>query len=207
VPDFAIERECLKNGCSCIAGVDEVGRGALFGPVVAVALAFPPEFYGTHRPAWIDHLDDSKRLSPTKRESLMRPLLGESLSLGVGMASNKEIDARNIYAASGLAMRRAVEDMTPKPGMVLVDGFPLKELDYPQMAVRQGDRKSASIAAASVVAKVLRDGLMKFYDRCYRGYGLAAHKGYGTEGHYRALRELGPTLLHRKTFDLKIPGR
>ena len=194
-------------GRTAVAGVDEVGRGALFGPVLAVALSFPPRFYGPRRPAWTEKLDDSKRLSPTKRKALMRPILGEALSMGVGMASNTEIDARNIHEASGLAMKRAIEAMVPKPGMVLVDGFPLKELDYPQMAIRQGDRKSASIAAASIVAKVLRDGLMEFFDRCCGGYGLAKHKGYGTAEHYRILRECGPTALHRKSFDLKIPER
>lgn len=206
MPDFAIERECLNQGFPTVAGVDEVGRGALFGPVVAAALSFPPEFYGENRPPWTEAIDDSKRLSPTKRKALIEPILGAALSLGVGMASSAEIDAMNIYRASGLAMKRAVEALVPRPDMVLVDGFLLKELDYPQKAVRQGDRKSVSIAAASIVAKVVRDDLMDVFDICFGGYGLAKHKGYGTAGHYLALRTLGPTVLHRKSFDLKIPG-
>ncbi len=201
--DFRIEKACLARGFRSVAGVDEVGRGALFGPVVAVALSFPPRFFAPRRPAWTKEINDSKLLSPTKRMGLVRDILAETLALGVGTASNAEIDALNILRASEMAMKRAVADMTRKPGIVLVDGFPLKDVDYPQMGVRGGDRKSVSIAAASIVAKVLRDGLMEFYDTIFRGYGLAGHKGYGTAGHYRALRALGPTGLHRRSFDLK----
>ncbi len=205
--DFRIEKRCLEKGCALVAGVDEVGRGALFGPVVAVALSFPPEFYGSRKPSWIRKINDSKLLSPTKRMYLMKDILGGALSLGVGMASNTEIDAKNIARASEIAMKRAVEGMVRKADMVLVDGFPLKDVDYPQMGIRQGDRRSISIAAASIVAKVLRDGLMDFYDTLFAGYGLAKHKGYGTAGHYRALLAQGPTCLHRKSFNLKRAER
>jgi ribonuclease HII len=204
VADFRIEKECFARGFRSVAGVDEVGRGALFGPVVAVALSFPSRFFGPRRPAWTKEINDSKLLSPTKRTGLVRAILEETLSLGVGTASNAEIDALNILRASELAMKRAVADMTSRPGMVLVDGFPLKDVDYPQMGVRGGDRKSVSVAAASIVAKVLRDGLMEFFDTIFGGYGLAGHKGYGTAEHYRALRTLGPTGLHRRSFNLKI---
>jgi ribonuclease HII len=206
VADFRIERECLAEGYSTVAGVDEVGRGALFGPVVAVALSFPPAFAGPGRPAWTQKINDSKLLSPKKRETLVRDILGESLSLGVGMASNAEIDAMNIYQAANSAMKRAIAAMRPAPAIVLVDGFPLKDVDYPQRGVKQGDRKSVSIAAASIVAKVLRDGLMDFFDALYAGYGLSRHKGYGTIAHYRAILELGPTCLHRRSFNLKAGG-
>lgn len=136
----------------------------------------------------------------------MKNIVAEALSIGIGVASNVEIDAGNIRRASDLAMKRAIANLRRKPDMVLVDGFPLKDVDYPQMGIRQGDRKSASIAASSIVAKVLRDGLMDVFDTACRGYGLARHKGYGTDGHYRALRELGPTSLHRRSFNLKARG-
>jgi ribonuclease HII len=206
VVDFRIEKACLAKGYATVAGVDEVGRGALFGPVVAVALSFPPGFCPPRRPAWTKKINDSKLLTPTKRTELVRRILSETLALGVGTASNAEIDALNILRAAELAMKRAVAEMTRKPDIVLVDGFPLKDVDYPQIGVRGGDRKSVSIAAASIVAKVLRDGLMELYDTIFCGYGLAGHKGYGTAGHYRALRALGPTGLHRRSFDLKIEG-
>lgn len=193
-------------GRTAIAGVDEVGRGALFGPVIAVALIFPARFYGPRRPAWTKKINDSKLLSPTKRRGLVKNIVAEALSIGIGVASNVEIDAGNIRRASDLAMKRAIANLRRKPDMVLVDGFPLKDVDYPQMGIRQGDRKSASIAASSIVAKVLRDGLMDVFDTACRGYGLARHKGYGTDGHYRALRELGPTSLHRRSFNLKARG-
>ena len=193
-------------GHTAVAGVDEVGRGALFGPVMAVALVFPARFYGSLRPAWTKKINDSKLLSPTKRMGLMKNILAEALSVGVGAASNAEIDAGNIRWASELAMKRAIANLKRKPDMVLVDGFPLKGVDYLQMGIRQGDRKSASIAAASIVAKVLRDGLMDMFDKAYCGYGLARHKGYGTVGHYAAIRKMGPTSLHRRSFNLKARG-
>jgi ribonuclease HII len=206
VADFRIERRLLKMGRTAVAGVDEVGRGALFGPVMAVALVFPARFYGPLRPAWTKKINDSKLLSPTKRMGLVKNILAEALSVGVGAASNAEIDAGNIRWASELAMKRAIANLKRRPDMVLVDGFPLKDVDYPQMGIRQGDRKSASIAAASIVAKVLRDGLMDMFDKACRGYGLARHKGYGTVGHYAAIRKMGPTSLHRRSFNLKARG-
>lgn len=204
--DFRIERRLLKTGRTAIAGVDEVGRGALFGPVMAVALVFPARFYGPLRPAWAKKINDSKLLSPTKRMGLVKNILAEALSVGVGAASNAEIDARNISRASELAMKRAIANLKRRPDMVLVDGFPLKDVDYPQMGIRQGDQKSASIAAASIVAKVLRDGLMEVFDTACHGYGLARHKGYGTVGHYAAIWKMGPTSLHRRSFNLKGRG-
>jgi len=203
VADFKIEKACLAQGHASVAGVDEVGRGSLFGPVVAVALVFPSRLF-PRRPSWTKEIDDSKRLAATKRERLVREILAETQALGVGTASNAEIDALNVFRATELAMKRAVADLRLEPGIVLVDGLPLKDVDYPSMGVRGGDRKSVSIAAASIVAKVLRDGLMNLYDTIFGGYGLAAHKGYGTEEHYRAIGALGPTGLHRVSFDLKI---
>jgi len=173
---------------------------------MAVALVFPARFYGPLRPAWTKKINDSKLLSPTKRMGLMKNILAEALSVGVGAASNAEIDAGNIRWASELAMKRAIANLKRRPDMVLVDGFPLKGVDYPQRGIRQGDRKSASIAAASIVAKVLRDGLMDIFDKAYCGYGLARHKGYGTVGHYAAIRKMGPTSLHRRSFNLKARG-
>jgi len=134
---------------------------------------------------------------------LARSILIESEAVGIGLASNLEIDQKNIYQASLLAMKRAVESISILPEILLVDGFILKDVDYFQIGIRQGDRKSLSIAAASIVAKVLRDDMMDLLDSVYGGYALARNKGYGTREHYRALEERGPTFFHRLTFNLR----
>jgi len=203
VVDVRFEKRYLRMGFTSVAGVDEVGRGALFGPVLAVAMSFPPEIL-LSPPPWTKEINDSKLLSPTKRLKVAHCIIRACSSLGIGVASNVEIDEKNIYRASLTAMERAVGNMSPSPGALLVDGFPLKELKYPQMGIVQGDRKSLSIAAASIVAKVMRDGLMTYYDTVYRGYGLSRNKGYGTGEHFRALREKGPTHLHRLSFNLGL---
>jgi len=129
-------------------------------------------------------------------------LLPEAEGLGLGLASSAEIDGTNIHKASHLAMRRAVESLSLVPDMLLVDGFPLNGVKYQQIGIPRGDRTCISIAAASIVAKVFRDGLMDFFDTVYSGYGLARNKGYGTEEHFRSLKERGPTGLHRMSFKL-----
>lgn len=201
--DFWIEKKIIKTGFADIAGVDEAGRGALFGPVVAAAVVLPPHFIVGRQPDWVKELNDSKLLSPLKRKKLARHILTHAVSLGIGLATNTEIDRQNIYWASLLAMRRAVKRMLWKPDFLLVDGFCLNGVNYPQIGLKQGDRKSLTIAAASIIAKVLRDEMMVRLDRIYQGYALSRNKGYGTREHFEALKERGPTALHRQSFNLK----
>jgi ribonuclease HII len=202
---FDIEDDCLRRGCRTIAGIDEAGRGALFGPVVAAAVVLPlGELRGSGAPDWVGGVKDSKLLTPLRRGFLYGRITAAARSVGIGLATHAEIDRINIYWASLLAMRRAVEALTLTPDILLVDGFRLKDVQYPQIGVPQGDRKSVSIAAASIVAKVVRDGMLELLDKVYHGYGLARNKGYGTTEHYRALRERGPTAFHRTSFNLKL---
>jgi ribonuclease HII len=202
VATLRLEKELARGGARLVAGVDEVGRGSLFGPVVAAAVVLPAEWLVRRPPAWAKGIDDSKLLTPSRRAALAAALLREASAVGVGLASATEIDALNIYRAAQLAMVRAVESLPEPPDVLLVDGFAIKEVKYRQMGIPQGDRKVRSIAAASIVAKVFRDGLMRTFDALYKGYGLDRNKGYGTEEHLRALRERGPTGLHRTSFKL-----
>jgi len=202
VATLRLEKELYRGGSRLVAGVDEVGRGSLFGPVVAAAVILPQDWLLGRPPAWASSIDDSKLLTAARRAELAASLLREAWGVGVGLASASEIDDLNIFKASHLAMRRAVESLPATPDVVLVDGFPIKEVHYRQMGIPQGDRKSRSIAAASIVAKVFRDGLMQIFDTLYEGYGLARNKGYGTEEHIRSLRDRGPTGLHRTSFKL-----
>jgi len=200
VADFHIEKSLLEKGYTSVAGVDEAGRGALFGPVVAVCLMFSEDIIQGKGEPWVEEIDDSKRISPGKRERLARAILAAARSVGVGMASNKEIDRNNIHQASLAAMKRAVERMPLTADYLLVDGFTIPGLPHTQSGLRHGDRESASIAAASIVAKVLRDHMMGLLDGVYEGYSLSRHKGYGTREHVRAIREKGPTASHRHSF-------
>jgi len=199
---FQTEKDLIRGGCQFLAGLDEVGRGSLFGPVVAVAVVFPPSFFSCKKPSWSDQVIDSKLLSPNRRLTLAEKILEAVLDLGIGYATSAEIDRFNIYQATRLAMVRALEELSLRPDMILVDGHPLKGIDYKQMAVPHGDRKSFSIAAASIVAKVFRDRLMAVLDDVYPGYGLSRHMGYATEEHFQALERQGPCPLHRKSFRL-----
>lgn len=167
-----------------------------------MAVVFPHDFFLVKRPAWTGQVIDSKLLSPTKRLKLAGQILRSAADLGLGYASHLEIDRLNIYRASQLAMVRALQELSLKPEAILVDGYPLKGIDYFQMAVPQGDRKIFSVAAASIVAKVFRDELMAVLDEIYPGYQLDQNKGYATEAHYRALETIGPCALHRKSFRL-----
>jgi ribonuclease HII len=147
-------------------------------------------------------VNDSKLLAPARRTELAGFILREAAGVGLGMATNAEIDDLNVFRASQLAMKRALRNLLPAPQIVLVDGLPLKEVEYEQLGIPQGDRKSVSVAAASIIAKVFRDDLMNTFDAIYAGYGLARHKGYGTAEHLRRLRDRGPTRLHRMSFKL-----
>jgi ribonuclease HII len=202
MPDFSLEREFARGSAAGVAGVDEAGRGCLFGPVVAAAVMFPPDWIEGRPPDWLSDVDDSKALQPAKRRALCRLILGEALAVGVGAATSREVDGLNIHRASLTAMRRAVAALPLRPDAVLVDGFELKGVHYAQRRVTQGDRRSLTIAAASIVAKVLRDAMMDSLDRLFEGLGLARHRGYGTRDHYAALGRMGRTPLHRESFNL-----
>ena len=200
MPTFERELELQQQGFARVAGVDEAGRGPLAGPVVAGAAVLPHEFARRHAGA----LNDSKQLSAKERERLDREIR-EGAHWGIGMVSAQEIDEMNIRRASWEAMRRALEDLQNRFSpldYVLVDGIPVREMEWPwpYEALVKGDSRSLSIAAGSILAKVTRDALMEELDHNFPGYGLAKHKGYPTPSHYAALRELGPCPIHRWTF-------
>lgn len=200
------EKSLISEGHTFIAGVDEAGRGCLLGPVVAAAVVFAPDFYLNKMPAWSKEVADSKQLSPTKRKALAGFILSEVADFSLGYATSQEIDRMNIYWASQLAMKRAIEGLGRPPDIILVDGYQLKDIDYPQRGIPQGDRFVFCIAAASIIAKVFRDELMRALDTIFPEYELEKNKGYGTEGHYQALEKFGPCLLHRKSFRLFRDG-
>jgi ribonuclease HII len=188
-----LERELRARGFAVVAGVDEVGRGALFGPVVAAAVALSPE-----RP--IAGLNDSKLLTPAAREKLERAIRQRAAGWAVAAVDAATIDQVNIYQASRLAMRLAVSRLRPSPDYLLVDAAVI-DLPLPQMALIKGDARCRAIAAASIVAKVYRDSLMREWDAVFPEYGLAEHKGYATPEHCQALKRHGVTPLHRLSFE------
>lgn len=183
------------EGFRCIAGIDEAGRGCLAGPVVAACVVLPLGL----SPAGID---DSKALSPAERERLEPEIVRTARGIGIGIVPASVIDSINILRAAHQAMREALRALQPglRPDIVLIDGLPVRPFLLEQVALVKGDSRSASVAAASIIAKVTRDQLMRDADDLYPGYGFAAHKGYGAPRHLRALRELGPCPLHRLTF-------
>lgn len=183
---------------SSIAGVDEVGRGALFGPVVAAAVVLTPEAEATLLALGVT---DSKRLSARQRELLIAPIKYHARSFAIGMASVHEIDRLNILRASLLAMKRAIKRLSSPPELCLVDGNqPIPNLEIPQQTIVKGDQLHGSIAAASILAKVWRDALIIRLDKRYSGYDLASNKGYGSVRHREAINRLGLSAQHRKSF-------
>lgn len=191
------KKQSLSLETENIIGVDEAGRGPLAGPVVACAC-----YMSSGLAAYFEDVNDSKKLTAAKREEIFDRINKLSVLYGVGYASSQEIDKLNILEATFLAMRRAVQKFLSFPNLLaLVDGpHKIKQLDIRQVAVIDGDAKSLSIAAASVIAKILRDRYMENLDKQYPGYGFAAHKGYGTAQHLEALKKLGPTPQHRRSF-------
>jgi len=187
------EDEARAAGRALVAGVDEVGRGALCGPVVAAAVALGEGFD-------TEGLDDSKRLTRRQRETLDGRIRERARGFAVGQAEPAEIDRVNILEATRLAMRRAVLALPERPDLLLVDALTIPGLDVEQRPIVKGDALSVSIAAASIVAKVARDALMRELDREHPGYDLARNMGYGSEGHRDALRRLGPASIHRRSF-------
>lgn len=176
-----------------ICGIDEVGRGPLAGPVVAGAVILP-------RDHTILYLNDSKKLSEKKREMLYDEIMEHAAAVGIGMADPECIDEINILQATYKAMRLAINNLGVRPDLLLNDAVTIPEVDIPQVPIIKGDAKSVSIAAASIVAKVTRDRMMKEYDKVYPGYDFASNKGYGTKAHIAGLKELGATPIHRVTF-------
>ena len=190
---WEIERKLHAEGIGLICGVDEAGRGPLAGPVCAAAVILPPEME-------LAGLNDSKKLSEKKREQLFPEIQRVALAWSVAFASVEEIEERNILGATMLAMNRAIAGLSLTPDLALIDGNRNKEIKVPSRCVVHGDARCASIAAASILAKVSRDHLMLELAREYPQYGFEQHKGYGTRAHYAALREYGPCPAHRPSF-------
>ncbi|MBC1515278.1 ribonuclease HII [Listeria immobilis] len=186
------EIDLYKQGYKLIAGVDEVGRGPLAGPVVAAAVILPEDFA-------VVGINDSKQLNETKREALFELIKQQAISIGVGIIEHDIIDKVNIYEATKLAMRKALNELEPKADFVLIDAMPLKYQDS-ELSIIKGDTKSISIAAASIIAKVTRDKLMKEYEISYPGYDFAQNMGYGTKKHLHGLDTLGICPIHRLSF-------
>ena len=196
---WQFEEELFAQGYQMICGVDEAGRGPLAGPVCAAAVILPPHLE-------IPGLDDSKKLSDKRRRELFPVIKEQAIAYGIGLASHEEIDEINILQATFLAMERAIAQLQIKPEYALIDGNRTKDFGLPVKTVVKGDSLSANIAAASVLAKVTRDMLMEEAAVEYPGYGFEIHKGYGTRAHYDALREKGPSSIHRMTFLKKFYG-
>ena len=196
---FRYEGEAREQGYTAVGGVDEAGRGPLAGPVCAAAVILPAGLV-------IEGVNDSKKLSEKKREELFPVICEKALAYGIGWADEREIDEINILQATFLAMQRALDKLAVKPDLALIDGNRAKDFGLPVRTIVKGDSLSASIAAASILAKVTRDRLMEQLDAQYPQYGFAVHKGYGTRRHYAALREYGPCELHRRTFLKKFYG-
>ena len=189
------ERACQQSGYEQIAGIDEAGRGALAGPVIAAAVILPIDCH-------IKGLRDSKQLSPKQRAHLFDEIHNVAVSIGIGSINHRSIDRLNILQATLLAMQKAVEKLIPSPDYLLVDGLNLPATGIVGEAIPKGDSKSYSIAAASVIAKITRDRRMVELDRSYPNYGFSRHKGYPTSQHRQAIAQFGASEIHRRTFKL-----
>jgi ribonuclease HII len=190
---YNYENKFLKAGRQLIAGLDEVGRGSLAGPVVAAAVILPVNLF-------IPNIKDSKKLTPKKRIEIYPEILKKAKGVGIGIVGADVIDKINIAQATFLAMKRAIKNLKNEPDGLLVDGFEIPEIGVPQLALIKGEDKSISIAAASIVAKVYRDNLMVNFDREFPHYLFKKNKGYGTKEHLQALRKYHATRIHRKSF-------
>jgi ribonuclease HII len=195
-PSFVEEERLMAQGYRFIAGIDEAGRGSLAGPVVAAAIMLPAK---VNFP-WLDQIRDSKQLSPVRRELLFYHLHEVAIAVGLGVVHHDAIDAIGIVKATQLAMKLAIEQLSPHPQYLLIDYMHLPGVRFPQKGVIDGDSLCFSIACASIIAKVSRDRMMVRLDKVYPGYGLAQHKGYCTEEHFSCLCQLGPSPIHRCSF-------
>jgi len=200
VSGWEYESSLLERNIDVIAGIDEVGRGPLAGPVVAAAVILPLDLI-TSNETWLSDVRDSKQVTPTRRAAVCVHIHERAISVGIGAASPSEIDTIGIAAATRRAMERAIECLDPQPTHLLIDAMKLPAIDIPQTSIIKGDTLSKSIAAASIVAKENRDALMRdVLDVRYPGYGFAGHKGYGSKMHMEALKRLGPCPVHRRSF-------
>lgn len=197
--DYSIENEYREKGFNIICGVDEAGRGPLAGPVYAAAVILPSDCV-------IEGLNDSKKLTEKKREALFDEIKEKALAYGIASADEKEIDEINILNATFLAMKRAIDSLSVRPDLALIDGNQKPHTDIEEVTVIKGDAKSMSIAAASVLAKVSRDRFMFEMAEKYPQYEFARHKGYGTKLHYEKIAQYGVCDIHRRTFLKKILG-
>ena len=196
---WEFEQKYFDSGVKLICGVDEAGRGPLAGPVCAAAVILPPNID-------IPGLDDSKKLSDKRRRELFPLIQQQAVAYAIAFADHQEIDEINILQATFLAMERAIQGLSVKPEVALIDGNRQKDFGLPVETIVHGDSRSASIAAASILAKVTRDDLMLEMANEYPQYGFEVHKGYGTKAHYAALSEHGPCPIHRKSFLKKLYG-
>ena len=197
---WKFEHEAWGQGFEIVCGVDEAGRGPLAGPVCAAAVILPPELE-------IEGLNDSKKLTEKKRDTLYDTIVENALAYGIAFATEQEIDEINILQATFLAMKRAMEQLSLRPSIALIDGNRETDFGLPVRTIVKGDSLSANIAAASILAKVTRDRYMAQQDALYPQYGFGVHKGYGTKAHYEALRKFGESPIHRRTFLKKFYGQ
>ncbi len=195
-PSFVEEKRLRAQGYRYIAGIDEVGRGALAGPVVAAAVILPFRI----KAPWVGLVRDSKQLTPKKRELLYDHIHKIAMAIGVGSVDCQAVDTLGIVRATEMAMKQAIDQLSPSAEVLLIDFMSLPEVKLPQRGIVDGDSRCFSIACASIIAKVTRDRLMTELDGVYPGYLLAQHKGYGTAEHLACLRRFGPSPLHRRTF-------
>lgn len=193
-----IDKEFFDKGVKYIAGIDEAGRGPLAGPVVVASVILPQD-------SMIEGVNDSKKISESKREKLYEIITKEAISYGIGIIYQNEIDEINILQATKKGLTEAIKQMDIKPNIIMVDALNgIDTLGIPYKSIIKGDAKSYSIAAASIIAKVTRDRIMREWDKVYPEYGFGSHKGYGTAKHIAAIREYGPCPIHRKTFITKF---
>jgi ribonuclease HII len=197
------ERELRRQGFRLIAGADEAGRGALAGPLVAAAVILPEGFD-------LDGVNDSKVLTPAEREMAYERIVRDALAWSVGRCTSTRIDRRGLHKTNIWLLRRCITTLDLAPDYVLTDGFPVRRLPVPNLSIKKGDAVTASVAAASIVAKVTRDRIMRTLDKRYPGFGFAENKGYGTPDHWDALDRHGPTAVHRLSFSgvgqASLPG-
>ena len=197
-PTLDKEKALYKQGFSFVAGIDEAGRGAWAGPVVAAAVILPPD--QANLAEVLAPVNDSKQMSPPQRERAFDLIQTVAMAIGIGVGSHRCIDRRRIVAATRQAMARALTNLSLPPDYLLIDALPLPSIPLPQQAFPKADSISLSVAAASIIAKVSRDRLMGLLDQRYSGYQFARHKGYGTKAHQAALSRLGPCPIHRYSF-------
>ena len=196
---WKFEKEVFQKGYQLVAGIDEVGRGPLAGPVVAAAVILPKELF-------IEGINDSKKVSKGKRDSIYNIIQKEAVGIGIGIVDNDTIDRINILNATKLAMSIALKKIDVPPQYLLIDALELSDINIKQNAIIGGDGKSISIAAASIIAKVTRDRMMEEYHNLYPNYDFHVHKGYGTVNHYEAIKKYGATPIHRRTFLKNLGG-